>query len=73
MADASSSKGWYRYRLMFGAQLKGHTFDVNMFLHKRDKDGVQQDFSREEAEKVLRNIGKFMAENTDFKNLTEDF
>lgn len=64
--------GWYRYKLLFGATREGGHYEVELMLQKRHATKLQ-DFSREEAEQIFRNIGNFMAKHADFKNLTEDF
>lgn len=68
----SFSKGWYRYQLLFGATKGGANFEFELVLHKRGTKGLQ-DFSREEAEQVLKQIGNYMANHADFKTLTEEF
>ncbi len=65
-------KGWYRYRLLFGATREGGHYEVELVLQKRGATELK-DFSKEEAEQILRNVGNFMAKNADFKNLREDF
>ncbi len=65
-------KGWYRYKLLFGATREGGHYEVELMLQKRGAQSLQ-DFSREEAEQILKNVGNYMAKHADFKNLTEDF
>jgi hypothetical protein len=72
MADQSSSKGWYRYQLLFGATRNGSNFEFEICLQRRGTKGLE-DFSREEAERILRQIGNYMANGADFKTLKEDF
>lgn len=68
----ANGKGWYRYRLLFGATLKGENYDFEMVIHKKGKTSLA-DFSKEEAEQALKRIGEYMANHADFKNLKEDF
>jgi hypothetical protein len=68
----AAGKGWYRYRILYGATLKGEHYDVEMVLHKTGKKGLV-DFSKEEAEAILKQIGNYMANDADYKNLREDF
>ncbi len=68
----ANGKGWYRYKLLFGATAKGESYDVELVIQKKAKDGLV-DFSKEEAEGILRRVGNFMANDSDFKNLKEDF
>lgn len=67
-----TQKGWYRYKLLFGATREGGHYEVELVLQKRGATELK-DFSKEEAEQILRNVGNFMAKNADFKNLREDF
>jgi hypothetical protein len=67
-----TGKGWYRYQLLFGATKNNSNFDIEIVLQKKGSKGLE-DFSREEAETILRHIGKYMAEKADFKTLHEDF
>jgi hypothetical protein len=65
-------KGWYRYKLRFGATRTGGHYECELMLQKRGKTNLE-DFPREEAENILRQIANYMAKNADFANLTEDF
>lgn len=67
-----ASKGWYRYTLLFGATKNGEHYEFEICLQKRGQKKLE-DFSREEAESVLRNIGNFMSLSADFKTLKEEF
>lgn len=66
------SKGWYRYRLLYGATRSGEHFEIEMILQKREAKSLA-DFSKEEAEAILKQIGNYMANSADFKTLKEDF
>lgn len=68
----AKGKGWYRYRILYGATLNGEHYDVEMVIQKTSKKGLV-DFSKEEAETMLKQVGNYMAKNADFKNLREDF
>jgi hypothetical protein len=72
MAD-KISKGWYRYQLLYGATLRGEHYEFEIVLHKRGSKGDLSDFSKEEAEQVLKGIGNFMSNSADYKTLKEDF
>lgn len=73
MPGAGKNKGWYRYKLEFGAARQGAVYEANIFLNKRPGSDGETCFSREEAEIILRNIGHYIKSKADFKNLTEDF
>jgi hypothetical protein len=65
-------KGWYRYRLVYGATRDGGHFEVEIILQKRNATELK-DFSKEEAESILRQVGNYIANSADFKTLKEDF
>lgn len=65
-------KGWYRYRLVYGAPREGGHYEVEMIIQKRNATELK-DFSKEEAENILRQVGNYMANGADFKTLREDF
>ena len=68
----AAGKGWYRYRLLYGTTINKEHFDIEIVLHKKGDKGLV-DFSKEEAESILKSIGNYMAGKADFKNLREDF
>ena len=45
-------KGWYRYKLLFGATRTGGHYECELMLQKRGKTKLE-DFPREEAENIL--------------------
>jgi hypothetical protein len=65
-------KGWYRYRILYGAPREEGHFEVELIIQKR-KATELKDFPKEVAETILRQIGKYMANDADFKTLKEDF
>ncbi len=73
MAGEQVSKGWYRYQLVYGATLRGEHYEFELVLHKKGSKDDFSDFSKEEAEQVLKGIGNFIANHADFKTLKEDF
>lgn len=73
MPGVAKNKGWYRYKLEFGAQRNGSMYEANIFLNKKMGNGEGECFSREEAEVILRHIGEYMKSKADFKTLKEDF
>lgn len=68
----AKGKGWYRYRILYGGSLNGGRYDIEMVIQKTTKNGLL-DFSKEEAESMLKQVGKYMANDADYKNLREDF
>lgn len=69
---AKVSKGWYRYRVLYGAGMGDSHYEVEIVVQKRGTKELK-DFSKEEAEAALRHVGNYMANGADFKTLREDF